>query len=192
MVYDVARHAGWAVYTPGRASPRFGVLRLPATRTDGSNGPAFKLLFEHISWADRNFGRLAHIGYELFLAPTGGKKDDQTSFQTSPKTIKTQVGMIATIEMCAEMLGIESHPIHNASWRSHWLGAQKRGTKREQFKALAIAKAKALGWAPHDDNDADAIGQLHFLLKKLGITPPWNTEISRDQLRLALEGVAMT
>lgn len=173
-VYDLSGTAGWACYAPGRSKPMHGILKLPPTKTNGSVGPAMKLLFEHIAWMDRNFG-LAHLGYEAFLSATGGKKDAGTTFVTSPKTTKKLVGCVGVAELCAEILDIECYPIHNMSWRSKWLGSQPRGTKREAWKALAVAKATALGWDPHGDDDADALGQLHFLLAKLGIIPPWRT-----------------
>lgn len=178
-VYDMSGNCGWAVYAPGRKAPVHGVVVLPPTKTNGSVGPALKLLFEHIGWVDRNFG-LAHIGYEAFLAPTGGRKDGATSFVTSPKTIKKLVGTVGCVELCAEILDIECTAIHNMSWRSQWLGSQKRGTKREQWKAMAVDKARRLGWDVHGDDDADAIGQLHFLMNKLAIPAPWRTTIGPE------------
>lgn len=185
-VYDLSRSAGWAVYTPGLPKPRHGVLKLPPPRTNGSVGPALALLWEHIAWVDRNFGGIAHLGYEAFLSATGGAKDKETTFVTSPKTVKTLVGFVGVAELCAEILGIGEegiHAIHNMSWRSFWLGSQPRGTKREQWKALAVAKANALDWAPYGDDDSDALGQLHFLLvRKLGIVPHWKFEVEPSLL----------
>jgi hypothetical protein len=178
-VYDLSRSAGWAVYSPTLAKPRHGILKLPGARTNGSVGPALKLLWEHIAWIDRNFGGILHLGYEAFLVPTGGKKDDDKNFTTSPRTTKNLVGFAGVAELCAEILEIGDegiHSINNASWRSFWLGSQPRGTKRETWKALAVAKMVALGWAPYGDDDSDAVGQLHFLLHELGIIPPWKTD----------------
>lgn len=184
--YDLSRHCGWAVWKPGCSAPRHGVLLLPPPRTNGSVGPALKLLFEHVSWVHRNFGPLEHLGYEAFLAPTGGKKDDKTSFQTSPKTVKALIGFVGVAELAAEILEIESHAIHNMSWRRQWVGSQKRGTKREEWKALCIEKAKRCGWAPEGDDDADAIGQLHFLLRKLGIKVDYQKAIDMADFRLSI------
>lgn len=178
-VYDLSRSCGWAVYAPGRGRPRHGVMVLPPTRSDGSNGPAFKLLFEHIAWIDRKFGGLAHIGYEAFIAPpTSDANKEKSKFRTTPTTLKRLAGLIGVLEMCAEMLEAQSHSIHNMSWRSYWLGSQKRGTTRDRWKELAVARAKLLGWEPHGDDDADAIGQLHWLLDRLSIEPVWLTQPS--------------
>lgn len=185
-VYDLSRSAGWAVWTPKLEKPRHGILRLPPPRTNGSVGPALNLLFDHISWVDRTFGRLEHLGYEAFLSPTGGKKDDKTSFVTSPQTLKTLIGFVGVAELTAEILQIESHAIHNMAWKSFWLGSQKRGTKRDEFKRLAVAKATRCGWAPEGDDDADALGQLHFLLGRLDITPQWQRSIDAADGRLAV------
>lgn len=178
-VYDLSRSAGWAVWTPKLERPRSGILKLPPPRTNGSVGPALKLLFEHIGWVDRTFGRLEHLGYEAFIAATGGRKDDQTTFVTSPKTQKTLIGFVGVAELAAEILGIESHSIHNMSWRRFWLGAKPRGTKREQWKEYSVQKAARLGWDVRGDDEADALGQLHHLLKQLGITPQWQPHIDR-------------
>src|SRR5215213_5940021 len=102
-VYDLSRNAGWAVWKPDFARPRSGILRLPPPRTNGSVGPALKLLFEHISWIQRNFGPLQLLGYEAFIAPTGGKHDEKTSFVTSPKTLKTLIGFVGVAELAAEI-----------------------------------------------------------------------------------------
>jgi hypothetical protein len=188
-VYDLSRSAGWAVWTPELARPRSGILKLPPPRTNGSVGPALKLLFEHISWVDRTFGRIEHLGYEAFIAATGGKKDDSTTFVTSPKTQKTLIGFVGVAELCAEILdqaayddgrgSVESHSIHNMSWRRFWLGAHPRGTKREEWKRLSVQKAARLGWDVRGDDEADALGQLHQLLNKLKIQPQWQAEIDR-------------
>lgn len=188
-VYDLSRSAGWAVWTPTLERPRSGILRLPPPRTNGSIGPALQLLFDHIAWLDRRFDghRLEHIGYEAFLAATGGTKDAQTTFVTSPKTQKTLIGFMGVAELAAEILEIEPHSIHNASWRRFWLGSQPRGTKRERWKELAVQKASRLGWDPKGDDEADAIGQLHWLLTcKLGIKPQWQAQIDQVDARLAL------
>ena len=171
-VYDLSGRAGWAVYAPDMDQPEHGVLRMPPATVEGSAGPAFKLLFDHVAWINRRWP-LATIGYEQFIAPTGGKKDEDKDFVTSPKTTLQQVGKVAIVQCCATMLRIESHAINNASWRRYWLGSQKRGTKREEWKDMSVAKAAALGWSPKSDDDADALGQLHFLLNKLGIKPDW-------------------
>jgi len=42
----------------------------------------------------------------------------------------------------------------------------------------------ALGWAPHGDDDADALGQLHYLLAKMGIIVPWKTRLIPDLVEL--------
>jgi hypothetical protein len=184
-VYDLSRNAGWAVWTPKLDRPRSGILRLPPPRTNGSVGPALKLLFEHIGWIDRNYGPIAHLGSETFISATGGRKDDQTSFVTSPKTQKLLIGMAGVAELAAEILkeggraDCEPHSIHNMSWRRFWLGKQPRGTKREQWKALSVQKATRLGWDPKGDDEADGIGQLHYLLSKLRIIPQWQSEVDR-------------
>ncbi len=185
-VYDPSSRAGWAVYSPELDEPRFDVLRLPPGTVEGSNGPAFKLFFDHICWINSQWP-LRAIGYEGVILPTGGKKDNDTTFTTSPQTIKRQVGFETILVMCAQILAIDAHSIHNASWRRYWLGSQKRGTKREDWKALSIAKARGLGWDVKGDDDADALGQLHFLLNKLEIRVPWGRNPSKELIQLGYQ-----
>lgn len=182
-VYDLSTQAGYAIYHPDLDEPVFGTCRLPATTETGSVGPAMHLLFDHICWIHETYA-LAAIGAENFLAPTGGQKDEKTKFTTSPRTIKRLVGMQTTLEMCASMIGIEAHSIHNASWRKYWLGSQKRGTQREEWKRLSVEKANGFGWAVKNDDEADALGQLHFLLNKLSISPRWGRNPSKELIQL--------
>jgi len=180
IAYDIGTNLGFSAYSPKLKRPYTGVIRLPSARTDGSMGPTWDLIWEHVAWADRNFGGLGAIGYENFLVPTGGRKDDATSFTTSPKTIKTMVGSVATIEHAAQVLGFEATPIHNQSWRRYWLGKRKFGVKREMWKALSIVKAQSVGVMTDNDDESDSLGQLHWLLNKLEIIPPWDFEAGND------------
>jgi len=182
--YDLSRSAGWAVYAPGRVAPRHGVLKLPAADDVFGNGAALALLYDHMAWVDRNFG-LAGIGYEAFMAPTGGQSDKGKGFQTSPTTLKRLAGYIGVTEMCAAMMRVPAYEVNQSSWTRFWLGSFPRGTKRAVRKQMSVKKAQSLGWAPHGDDDADALGQLHYLLEvKLGITVPWRTRIEGDLLEL--------
>ena len=183
--YDLSGAAGWAVFHPDLDEPRYGTLRLPPTTTDGSIGPALNLLFDHIAWIDRQWP-LCRIGYEAFLAPTGGKRDDDKGFTTSQATLKKLIGTISTLELCASMLKIQPRSINNSSWRRYWLGSQKRGTKREDWKELSIAKATGLGWPVKTDDEADALGQLHFLLAEMQIKTRYGRNPSRELIELGM------
>jgi len=178
-VYDLSGTSGWAVYSPDDDEPISGTLRLPPTRTDGSMGPTFQLLFNHIAWINRRWPLMA-LGYEAYLAPTGGHRDkgkggdeEQKSFVTSQATLKKLIGTIAILEMCAEMLDIPAYSINNASWRRFWIGKMPRGTKREEWKRRSVLKARVLGIDVKGDDEADALGQLHHLLRELEIRSDW-------------------
>jgi len=184
--YDLSGTSGFALYHPDLDAPIHRRVKLPPTREDGGVGPAFKLMFDHISWANANWP-LAAIGYEQFLAPSGGKKDDQRDFTTNPRTLKKQIGLIAIVELCAEILEIPVHSINNASWRRFWLGSQPRGTQRDRWKELSVLKARGLGWNVKGDDEADAIGQLHFLLNKLNIQPHYARTLTQEMIRICYE-----
>lgn len=176
VTFDIGQNMGFAIHHSRTdvANPYSGVFALPKPKTNGSNGPSNNLLFKQINWINKNFGGIEHIGYENFLVPTGGNKDDDKGFITSPKTIKTNLSSVAIIEFAAEILGVECTPINNRSWKSFWLGKARRGTISALWKALSVAKAKAVGIDLDQDSDdeADAVGQLMFLLNKLEIELP--------------------
>lgn len=186
VAYDLSGQAGYAIYHPDFHEPRYGHVRLPQTTANGSVGPACKLLFEHITWVANNFGPIVGMGYEQFIAATGGRKDDETSFVTSPAAQKKLIGLIATFEMAAAMLGVEAVSIHNASWRKYWLGSKPRGTDRKEWKRLSVLKANGLGWPVKNDDEADALGQLHFLMRKLEIPIRWGRNPSPDLIMAGL------
>lgn len=181
--YDLSGRTGFALYSPDEDAPIHRLVRLPTTTSEGSVGPAFELLFNHIAWANKHWPLMA-IGYEQFLAPTGGKRDEDTPFVTSPATLLKQIGLIAVVQMAASMLEIPVLSIHNASWRKFWLGSQPRGTQRDRWKELAVLKARGLGWNVKGDDEADALGQLHFLLNKLGIQPGYARTLTQEMIRI--------
>lgn len=173
-VYDLSGRSGYAVYAPYLEQPVFGYVPMPKTHTNGSVGSAGRLLFDHIAWLNRQYP-LSAIGYEAFIAATGTSKDDDKGFKTSPAAQKRLIGLIVVLETCADILGITDHvhSINNSSWKRYWLGSHRRGTKRETWKELSVDKAHSLGWDVKVDDEADALGQLHFLLAKLEIKPSW-------------------
>lgn len=184
--YDLSGRAGYAVYHPDLDEPVYGTLTLPPTTTTGSCGPAGHLLFDHIAWVDRQWP-LAKIGYEAFLAPTGSKKkDEDKGFTTSQATLKKLIGTIVVLETCASILGIPDRSINNSSWRRYWLGSQKRGTDRDEWKKLSVAKAKGLGWSVKNDDEADALGQLHFMLAEMNIKTRYGRNPSRELIDLGM------
>ena len=49
-----------------------------------------------------------------------------------------------------------------------------------------VKRLSSLGWSVKGDDEADAIGQLHYLLGRLSIRPQWQQEIDRVDVRFAL------
>lgn len=179
VAYDLSGRAGYSIYHPDMDQPKWGTVRLAKTTESGSVGPACKTLFDHICWVHDHWP-IAAIGYEQFISATGGKKDDDTPFVTSPAAQKKLLGLIATLEHAAAILKLDPVPIHNASWRRYWLGSKPRGTQRDEWKRLSLLKARGLGWQVKNDDEADAIGQMHFLMRKLEIPIRWGRNPSRE------------
>jgi hypothetical protein len=61
------------------------------------------------------------------------------------------------------------------TWRRHFLGPLKRGTQSADLKALAMQRARQIGFKPKIHDEAEAIGILSYACEQLDITPPWNT-----------------
>lgn len=73
--------------------------------------------------------------------------------------------------------------VHQATWRKHYLGRMKIGTKKADLKALARERCSQLGHESQNADEADAHGVLDYGLETLGITPPWRAnEVLRPPL----------
>jgi hypothetical protein len=83
---------------------------------------------------------------------------------TSFDAMIAMAGKAAVIGMTCARIGIDLVYVDMASWRSEFgvpTQAPKRVEKKDRrkwVKAATIARCEALGYAPQDDNSADAIG----------------------------------
>ena len=65
--------------------------------------------------------------------------------------------------------------VNISTWRRHFIGPMKRGTKSKVLKDYVIERCRQLGMKPRSDDEADAIGILDHALHIKGIQPPWRT-----------------
>jgi len=173
------RSAGWACWGPDDGMAASGAWVLGSEFT--SKGRAFAKLHEEMS-ALHALGPIDHIFYErpLNLGPENG--------HTSADTINVLIGLAMHAESWGEAMGCRLiRDVHQATWRSFFLGRMPRATKSADLKMYAMSRARQLGFKPLKHDQAEAIGILDFACEQLGITPPWR---ANEVLRPPLGAVA--
>lgn len=120
----------------------------------------------------------AHVIYcEEPLQPQA--RAEQTTFQT----LLITYGLYAHAHSFAEAKGIRFLPVNQSSWRRHFLGAMKRGTKSKTLKEYAKDRCAQLGIRVKNGDEAEAMGVLDYACDREGIRPPWTAnEVLRPPL----------
>lgn len=175
---------GWALWRPGLAKPIYGSKCLGSKYT--SNGRVFAKLHE-LMFDLRGIEKYEFVFAEEPINP------GQLSGSTTIKTIRLAAGLSAHAESFAEATGCRQFlEVNISTWRVDFVGraivldakrdarerkkATGRGSARDKLKALTVARCRDLGFNPHTDDEADAIGILDHGLAMQGITPPWRME----------------
>lgn len=157
--------AGWAFWKQGLDLPVHGHFRLGDEYSPA--GKVFARLHMELSDLHKALG-FESVRYEQ-------PADPQTFGQ--PKAFADTfllIGIAAHINSFCAALGIRPCEwVHMATWRRHFIGSQKRGTKRPELKAMVMDRCRQLGFTPRNDDEADALGILDYDLHASGETPPW-------------------
>ncbi|SNT19957.1 hypothetical protein SAMN06295955_11585 [Sphingopyxis indica] len=102
---------------------------------------------------------------------------------TTFDTLYLAYGLCAHAASFAEAKGVRFHAVNQTAWRRHFIGAMKRGTRRQTLKDYSMERARQLGFSPRNDDEADAIGVLDYACDREGIMPPWRAnEVLRPPL----------
>lgn len=160
------RSTGWACWKEGWQAPRFGSWALGSEFT--STGKAFVNLHKNMGALMQMTGPFDTVTYEepLLLGPAAGN--------TSAETQLLLIGLMAHVESFCAAKGIRRvQYVNQSSWRKHFIGSMKRGTKRTDLKALVMERCREHGWLPRKDDEADALGVLDYWLHSLKIETPW-------------------
>lgn len=156
---------GWAFWKEGLDRPLVGSFKLGDEFT--SPGTAFARLHMEMSALKQATG-FDSVRYEQPADPS--KFDRQTPFEI-PFVL---IGIAAHINsFCAAMSVRRCDWIHAATWRRHFIGSMKRGTKRAELKDFVRERCRQLGMTPRNDDEADACGILDYDLHIAGVNPPW-------------------
>ncbi|PZU59813.1 MAG: hypothetical protein DI547_04880 [Sphingobium sp.] len=171
------RSAGFALWNGEADKPVAGTWTLGSELTPA--GAAFVKLHRnlHDLWTVSPFDIVI---YEepLNLGPHAGF--------TNKDTIFTLMGLATHVDSFCEAVGVRKYCcVNQSSWRRHFIGSMRRGTKTPDLKAFAMARCRQLGMRPEKHDAAEAIGILSYMCAMEGIIPPWEKD---DVLRVPLEG----
>lgn len=159
---------GWAFWKPGLDLPVVGHFRLGDEYAPF--GKVFAKLHEELSALHQVHG-FESVRYERPADPA--HFDRNTAFEV-PFLL---IGIAAHINSFCAALGVRRCEwVNQATWRRHFIGSMKRGTKRVVLKDFVLERCRELGMAPRNDDEGDALGILDFDLHMAGITPPWREE----------------
>lgn len=163
LCLDLATRSGWSIWAPGEPV-RYGSFRLP----DGQYHDLGHRLLRYGNWLGQRISdeRPQRIYYE---APWVGP-------QTSQDTVKLLFGLASMTAMLGAKTGVKTVEQNNASVRKHFLG-RANTTGRKEIKKRVMAACADIGWAPKNDDEADALALLDFAVHVERLTPEWGVPI---------------
>lgn len=169
LALDLSKKStGWALWTPGSDRPHCGTWELGSELT--SSGLVFLRLHQRLHDI-HSVTPIESLTYEKPLDP--GTLGRQTSFEI-PFLL---MGLAAHVESYCEAKRIPHvASAHQATWRRHFLGRMKRGTRSLDLKGYAMEACRQLGITPARHDAAEAVGILDYSLNIAGITPPWRID----------------
>lgn len=167
LALDAATKCGWALWAPGMTKPAHGVFRLPPDADE--LGRPLEVLRSNLRDL-HNLHGLTHIWYESPIVR-----------HPNIKTIQKLCAMTGMIEWMSYKLDAHCRQVMQQSWRKYFFNI---GTgKTEILKRAAIEACHLRGWEPADDNAADALGILEFMLTSLRVDFPWDVPVFFHQRR---------
>ena len=151
LALDLSTHCGWAHDGPDEGKPFMGTKHLPSITGDKDRGhefgPCADALFDFI-WEKIDVVRPTTIAYEAPL-PVQSKRMQQKDY-----IARMQFGMAWTVEQISWRRGIHCEEAKISDIKQFW-------TKNLRAdKPTMMATCRAIGWAPVDDNAADAAALL--------------------------------
>jgi hypothetical protein len=109
------------------------------------------------------------------------------SGMTNKETVNTLVGLAMHCESWGEAAGCRVvRAVNQSSWRKHFIGSMKRGTKSKDLKDYAMERCQQYGFRPERHDQAEAIGVLDYACSALGVVPYYRAnEVLRPPLGVA-------
>jgi len=112
---------------------------------------------------------------------------DSSKLVTNADTTFLLIGLAVHVDSFCEAKRVRKYRcVNQTTWRRHFIGSMKRGTKTVQWKAYAMERCIQLGFRPAKHDEAEALGVLDYMCEMEGIVPPWRRdEVLRPPLSLA-------
>jgi hypothetical protein len=161
------RATGWASWSSGQECPVSGTWEL---------APALQWVARGYIRLQRNLADLHAVEAVTDILYEDSLPASALQGQTNRETLKAAVGLTEHVESFGEAVGARTRATNQSTWRRHFIGAMKRGTKTVDLKAYAMRRCRDLGFSPRNHNEAEALGILDFSLHLAGITPPWRMQ----------------
>ena len=152
LALDLATRTGWALGRPGDATPLSGSVRF--AREGASMGAVFAGCR---NWLGQFLDEHDDVELIVFEAPM-----DPMLFvgrPRRPETARQLIGLAAIVEERTYDRGYDVREARVSDIRRHFIGAN---LKRRAAKDATIEACRRLGWAPVDDNAADALALWHY------------------------------
>lgn len=161
------RSAGFACWEPGQERPVSGVWEL---------APGLEWVARAFCRLQRNLMDLHRVTPITSLLYEDSLPAERLHGQTNRDTLKAAVGLTAHAESFGEAIGARVRFVNQSTWRRHFLGRMKRGTRTADLKHMAMQRCRQLGFSPTKHDEAEALGMLDYDVSLSGITPPWRFE----------------
>lgn len=160
------KSTGWACWQDGWDRPQYGSVQLGSEYT--TDGRTCIKLHTVLAELRQTICKFEAIYFEkpLTQLQRGGNSNASNDIQ---------VKLVGHAESFGEaMSGVRIiQGIDLASWRRHFIGSMKRGTKTKDLKDYTIERCQQFGWRPRNSDEADALGILDYALDLQGVLAPW-------------------
>lgn len=162
------KSAGFSLWHDQMERPVGGIWKLGATIEDAPR--AFLRLHQNLNDI-HSVSPLDEIIYEQPVDPSTFMRPNNFSI---PFVL---IGLAAHVDSYCEAKNIRCRMVPMATWRRHFIGKMKRGTKSKQLKDYAMERCLEYGLEFDGKHDiAEAHGILDFRLAQHCIEPPWRKE----------------
>lgn len=165
LALDISKSStGWARWETGAPKPTLGHFK--SGTSFSTDGECMDRLWRHLSDICA-FGMPDVIGVEAPANP------NQINHPTKFEHTKTLVCLAGAAGFYAHNKGIRRFSeIEKRHWFPHFIGTSKKPPKGES-KLYCVEQCSLLGIKPQNDDEADAVGILDYMLHLERILPPW-------------------
>ena len=165
LAFDIATSTGWASGAPN-TRPAHGSFECHAPPVNTDTSKSFARFGNYVDNILKIYAPWV-VGIEQpIIQPTDNWSD-----------VFILTGRVAVCEMLCANRGIPTRRYPNRTWRNAFLGKMApdlshlkgkseklRAERRKLHKEAVMRVCRLHGWAPRNDDEADALGILHYML----------------------------